>query len=141
MTNTPTLATVDDVRLIPLRNFADERGNLVALQPGPQLPFEIARVFIVRASANIVRGEHAHKRCSQYMVCTSGSISLEYKDGKSRKTVVLEGSDHALLIPPGIWATQTYLQDDSGLMVLCDRPYEEDDYLRDYAEFTAYRSK
>jgi len=40
-----------------------------------------------------------------------------------------------LLIPPGIWAREDYLTDGAVLMVLCDRIYEEGDYIRDYDEF------
>ena len=45
----------------------------------------------------------------------------------------------ALLVPPGIWAEQVYEGDDTVLMVLCDLPYDEADYIRDYTEFLAFR--
>jgi hypothetical protein len=41
----------------------------------------------------------------------------------------------ALLIPPGIWAQQTYTTENSILTVLCDRIYEAQDYIREYADF------
>ena len=41
----------------------------------------------------------------------------------------------ALLIPPGIWAQQTYTVENSILTVLCDRIYEAEDYIREYNIF------
>jgi hypothetical protein len=46
-----------------------------------------------------------------------------------------------LLVPPGIWAEEIYEKPHSVLAVLCDRPYEEGDYIRDFEEFKAYRIK
>ena len=43
-----------------------------------------------------------------------------------------------LLIPPGVWTKQEYMVDGAVLMVLCDRSYEVDDYIRDYNDFKAY---
>ncbi|EMJ92094.1 WxcM-like domain protein [Leptospira alstonii serovar Sichuan str. 79601] len=43
--------------------------------------------------------------------------------------------DGGLLIPPGIWSTQQYLDLGSVLLVLCDRGYEDEDYIRNYDEF------
>ncbi|EMY76157.1 WxcM-like domain protein [Leptospira weilii serovar Ranarum str. ICFT] len=40
-----------------------------------------------------------------------------------------------LLIPPGIWSTQQYLNINSVLLVLCDRGYEAEDYIRNYDKF------
>jgi hypothetical protein len=43
-----------------------------------------------------------------------------------------------LLVPPGIWAKEEFLTDGAVLMVVCDRGYEEDDYIRDYEKFKAF---
>ena len=40
-----------------------------------------------------------------------------------------------LLVPPGIWASEKYVDNAAVLMVLCDRGYEADDYIRDYNDF------
>ena len=58
--------------------------------------------------------------------------------GKS-VTYLLNKPNEGLLIPPGIWAQQTYLTENSVLTVLCDRPYEAADYIREYEEFITYR--
>jgi hypothetical protein len=43
------------------------------------------------------------------------------------------------VIPPGIWAEQVYEEENSILMVLCDREYDEGDYIRDFNEFLLFK--
>jgi hypothetical protein len=42
-------------------------------------------------------------------------------------------------VPPGLWLELDAKQNDSTLIVLCDRPYEVHDYIHDYAEFLSFR--
>lgn len=123
--------------ILPRQSRAD--GDLVVLEEGKQMPFAAARVFTVRASAGAVRGRHAHKRCNQLLVCVHGVIAVECDDGNTKTNYLLDGSDKGLLIPASIWGTETYRTDGAVLMVLCDRRYEEDDYLRNYEQFLNWR--
>ncbi len=104
------------------------------------VPFPIGRVFLVRAPAQAIRGEHAHKRCVQFIVCTAGSVEVNCDDGTDTASFSLGSWRTGLLVPAGVWATQKYIEADSTLVVLCDRPYEADDYIRDYTEFKDYRA-
>jgi hypothetical protein len=38
-----------------------------------------------------------------------------------------------------LWNTVEFRQDDSVLVVLCDRVYEAHDYINDYSEFLSFR--
>ena len=51
----------------------------------------------------------------------------------------LNTPETALLVPPGLWVEISFKQNQSVLTVLCDRVYEEGDYIRDYAEFLSFR--
>jgi hypothetical protein len=57
-----------------------------------------------------------------------GNLTLHY----------LDNMGDGLLIPPGVWAREEYVTDGAVLMVLCDRKYEADDYIREYREFRNY---
>ena len=50
----------------------------------------------------------------------------------------LKNPTQGILIPPGIWAEQVYKEENSILMVLCDREYDEGDYIRDFNEFLLF---
>lgn len=127
--------------IVHLRKYSDDNGTLCVYQSGSDVPFQIRRVFSVRAKMNDIRGDHAHKQCTQMLVCLAGRIQVTCDNGLESTKFVLDEMDTGLLIPPRVWASQKYLKDDSVLMVLCDREYEEDDYIRDYRVFSASGSR
>jgi dTDP-4-dehydrorhamnose 3,5-epimerase-like enzyme len=134
------LPTISAVRPIELPYHVDDNGDLVVMGGLVHVPFAIARVFVVRALVGAIRGQHAHKNCTQFLTCPLGSVQVRCDDGKLISNFLLDHPNVGLLVPPGIWAQQTYLALDSVLTVLCDRPYEPQDYIRDYSEFMTYRS-
>jgi len=86
------------------------------------------------------RGNHAHKKCDQLMVCLSGQIKVTCDNGSNITTQLLKSGENGLFVPSGIWAKQDYLTDQAVLMVLCDRNFEENDYIRDFNEFKKFVS-
>ena len=134
------LSMLSDLRQIDLPRYVADNGELVVMESLAHVPFQIARIFTVRAPLEAVRGRHAHRRCSQFLACVSGAVEVECNDGHGIRRFMLDRPGKALLVPPAIWATEIYHQEDSLLVVLCDRGYEPDDYIRDYAEFKAYRT-
>lgn len=44
---------------------------------------------------------------------------------------MLDEDRPAVLIEPGVWAQQTYLDDDSTLIVFADGPYDPAEYVHD----------
>ena len=134
------LYALSDLLQVDLLCHGAENGELVVMEALNQVPFRIARVFTVRAPLDAVRGMHAHRRCAQFLVCVRGAIEVVCDDGNETRTIVLERSDLGLLVPPSIWAQEVYRQEDSVLVVLCDRSYEAEDYIRGYDEFKAFRA-
>jgi dTDP-4-dehydrorhamnose 3,5-epimerase-like enzyme len=130
---------VRDVRTMTLPHFPDENGDLVVIEAMRHVPFTIERVFIVQAPLNAIRGQHAHRRCAQFMTCSRGSVEVLCDDGNETQAFVLDRGHLGLFVPPGIWAQQIYRHEGSVLTVLCDRPYEPDDYVREYDEFIGLR--
>ena len=130
---------LSDARLIdlPLHSRAD--GEVVVAEAAAQVPFRIERMFALAAPAGTKRGRHAHRLCSQFMICVSGAVDVVCEDGSKRNTYALNRRNQALLVPPGLWNTVEFRQNESVLIVLCDRVYEADDYIRDYAEFLSFR--
>jgi UDP-2-acetamido-3-amino-2,3-dideoxy-glucuronate N-acetyltransferase len=114
--------------------YTDTNGFLIAYESNGKFDFAIQRVFTVHAKSEDVRGEHAHLECSQLLVCISGKVEVLCDDGVSsvRQYALDSCSGSSLLIPPNIWSTQKYVQNDSVLMVLCSHRYDPNDYIRDY---------
>jgi dTDP-4-dehydrorhamnose 3,5-epimerase-like enzyme len=123
---------------IHFKKFEDPNGVLVVYEGGQQVPFDMRRVFTVSARVGDTRGDHAHKQCTQLLICVSGKIRVSCNDGAVVTQHLLENMDAGLLVPPGIWAREEYITDGAVLMVLCDRGYEAEDYLRDYNDFKTF---
>ena len=130
---------LSDARLLELPHHAREDGEVVVAEVMAHVPFTITRLFTVRAALDAERGKHAHRRCAQFMICVHGAIEIVCDDGVGKCAFTLNRGNLALHVPPGIWNTVIFHKQDSVLAVLCDRPYEEEDYIRDYAEFLAFR--
>jgi dTDP-4-dehydrorhamnose 3,5-epimerase-like enzyme len=130
---------VRDARLIELPQHARADGEVIVAEAAAQVPFRIERMFALTAPAGAERGRHAHRLCSQFMICVSGAVDVVCEDGTSKKTFALNRRNQALLVPPRLWNTVKFRQNESVLIVLCDRVYEADDYIRDYVEFLSFR--
>ena len=119
----------------------DARGLLAIAQLGAELPFIARRVYwIYGTKPGISRGFHAHKRLNQLIVCVVGSVKIHLTDGKHEETVDMKAFGEALSVGPGLWRVMSDFSHDCVVMVLADRPYEEDDYIRDLAQFKEYAS-
>jgi dTDP-4-dehydrorhamnose 3,5-epimerase-like enzyme len=133
------MSKLNDARLVDLPRHAEVHGELVVAETAAQVPFRIERMFALAAPAGTKRGCHAHRLCSQFMICVSGAVDVVCEDGRKKNTFALERRNQALLVPRGLWNTVEFRQKESVLIVLCDRVYEADDYIRDYAEFLSFR--
>jgi UDP-2-acetamido-3-amino-2,3-dideoxy-glucuronate N-acetyltransferase len=135
----PVIA-VAGVELTRVRTIEDLRGNLVPRQVGAGLPFTPVRSFVVfDVPSKEIRGEHAHRRCHQLLMCLAGSVVIVCDDGRARQEILLDDRELALHVPPMVWATQYRYTRDAVLLVMASRPYEPEDYIRDYDQFLRER--
>lgn len=104
------------------------------------LGMPIKRVFTVLDHKDIRRGCHAHKECTQILICQSGICEVLCDDGKEKQMFVLDSPSVGLSIPPSIWSEQFYKANSTLLLVLCDQLYDKEDYIRDYADFQNFRN-
>jgi len=130
---------VGQARLIELPRHARADGEVIVAEAAAQVPFRIERMFALAAPVGAKRGQHAHRLCSQFTVRVSGAVDVICEDGSKKNTFALNRRNQALLVPPGLWNTVEFRQNDSVLIVLCDRGYEPHDYIHDYAEFLSFR--
>lgn len=124
--------------LRPLRKATDMRGTLVVAEFASDLPFTPQRFFTVfDVPSRDVRGEHAHRKCEQFLVCLRGSVRAIVDDGTKREEFVLDSPDRGLFMPAMTWGTQYGYTPDAVLAVFASLPYDGDDYIRTYSEFQA----
>ena len=73
-------------RMLVFNELGDERGNLVAIEGGQDIPFEIQRVFYMYGTDNtMVRGKHANRHSQFVLINVSGSSKIRITDGKGHE--------------------------------------------------------
>lgn len=129
--------SVRGVRVYEMRHVDDPvRGHLTAGEFGRDLPFVPQRFFITYGiPAAQIRGEHAHLRCEQFLVCVHGRCCVQVDDGQHREQITLNHPSLGIYVPPMVWAAEFKHEPGSALMVFASRPYEPEDYIRGYEEF------
>lgn len=118
------------VRVLELECFRDHRGVLTPIAFA-DLGFSAARAFVVRAPQGALRGGHGHRRVRQVLFCASGAIDVDLRRGGSQASLRLDEDRPAVLLEAGVWAQQTYVGEDSILIVFADGPYDPADYTTD----------
>ena len=109
---------------------------MCAIEGGTDAPFDILRVFTVSALKGSIRGEHAHKKCSQFFIPISGKIELFFTNSKNSKKVILDSKKKkGILLEPLTWCKVTFKTKNAVMMVFCDREYEFNDYIEVYSDF------
>jgi dTDP-4-dehydrorhamnose 3,5-epimerase-like enzyme len=116
----------------------DSRGDLIFGEFKKKIPFIAQRFFIITNVPSLeIRGEHAQLKCHQFLICTKGSCSVVFDDGKNREEVILGSPNKGIYLPAMTWAIQYKYSSDAVLLVFASDYYDNADYIRDYDNFLA----
>jgi oxalate decarboxylase/phosphoglucose isomerase-like protein (cupin superfamily) len=122
--------------IINLPKIPDERGNLSFFENNSPIPFKIKRTYwIYDVPGGEVRGEHAFKDQQEFIVALSGSFDVVLFDGYKELKFSLNRSYYGLYIPKMIWRRMENFSTNTLALVVSDKAYDEDDYLRDIRKF------
>lgn len=125
--------------LIDLPRIFDPRGNLTVAEGGMHVPFSVARVYwVYDVPSGESRGGHAHKHCREMIIAVSGSFTVTIDNGREKEAFHLNHPYQGLLVETGVWRTLDDFSSGSVCLVLASDPFEESDYIRDYADFAEY---
>ncbi len=134
--------SIKNCQLINLPRITDPRGNLSFIEGGKHIPFDIKRVYyLYDVPGGSDRGSHAHKNLHQFIVAMSGSFDVTLDDGKIKKLFQLNRSYNGLYVCPMMWRDLDNFSSGAVCMVLASAHYDENDYIRDYSQFTSLTSK
>jgi hypothetical protein len=129
-------STVDDCHIIALRHASSPHASTTAATPNADVPFEIPRVYyLYDVPGGASRGGHAHRGLEQVLVAVAGSFDVELSDGCRHRTIRLDRTHLGAYIAPGIWRELRNFSSGAICLTLASAPYDESDYIRDYAEF------
>ena len=135
-------STVYDCNILVLNKINNSSGNITVIESNHNIPFPIRRVYyLYDVPGGESRGGHAHKQLYQLVVAASGSFDVLLDDGINKKIVKLNRPNYGLLVVPGLWRELFEFSSGAICLVLTSHIYDAEDYIRDYNEFTIWKSE
>lgn len=123
------------IKIIKIPEIFDD-CCLYFAQTKDHIPFSIKRVYyITRSNTKLSRGLHAHKKTNQVIFCIQGSIKLILDNGKIREEILLDKPNIGVLLENMIWHEMIDFKQNTILLVLASKEFNEKDYIRDYEQF------
>lgn len=127
------------VKMLEFPQKGDARGQLVIVEGGMDIPFEIKRIFYIYGSdVDVIRGQHANRKTEFVLINVSGSSKVKVKDGKGNEAIYCLNRPHTgVYLPTMVWKDMYDFSEDSVLLVLASEHYDATEYIRDYDAFEA----
>jgi len=133
---------MNKIKKYKIKSHSKSSGKLITMGFDKNFPMEVKRVFFLYGKKNKIRGDHAHKKCSQFFVPIFGKFILDIKTPSMKKKIVLTHSSNvAIFVPPKYWCSVKFLKKNSVLMVACDQYYKANDYIENFEQYKNYLRK
>lgn len=133
---------MEEVKIIELPRFLDDRGNLSFFENDAQLPFQMKRShWIYDVPGGEMRGGLAYKETKEFVVAMSGSFEVVIDDGVKKRSFLLNRSYFGLYIPRGLWRLIDNFSTNAVALIAASTHYDAGDVIRNYDEFVAWRSQ
>ena len=124
------------IKKIKIIKYSNKTGSLIPITFNKKIPIKVKRIFFIYGKKNKTRGNHAHKKSNQLFIHVSGTIILNIFSKKNKKKFVLNAKNKKLIfVPPMYWCNVKFVKNNSVLMVVSDRKYETNDYIRNYNDY------
>ena len=125
--------------IVPYSLRKADNGDLGVVEFA-ELPFEPKRIYwLTNVDDHKSRGHHAHKKLRQYFVVVNGSVDIFLTDGVKEFSTTLHSDGNGILLSPGLWREIRNFSANAVLLVVCDQPYSEEDYIRDFSSFLDWK--
>ena len=122
--------------IIEFKDYGDERGKLIVIEGGQEVPFDIKRVFyIYESDSTVVRGQHANRESEFILINVAGKSKVRITDTHEEFVVNLDRPMIGVYIPKMVWKDMYDFSSDSVLLVLASTHYNGKEYIRDYEDY------
>lgn len=122
--------------IIQFSDLGDERGKLVVIEGGQDIPFDVQRVFYIYGSdSTVIRGQHANKVSEFVLINVAGQSKVRITDGTEEIIVELNKPMMGVYIPCMVWKDMYDFSKDSVLLVLASTHYDATEYIRNYDDY------
>lgn len=130
---------MNKVKMLEFPQHGDDRGHLVIVEGGQDVPFEIKRAFYIYGSdKDVIRGQHANRKTEFVLINVAGKSKVRVKDGEGNEAIYCLDRPHTgIYLPTMVWKDMYDFSEDSVLLCLASEHYDANEYIRDYSTFEA----
>nr|WP_299161699.1 FdtA/QdtA family cupin domain-containing protein [uncultured Eudoraea sp.] len=129
-------------KILKLPKILDIRGNLSWFENSNQIPFDIKRTYFINdVPGGEIRGGHAFRKSTEFIVALSGSLDVVLNDGNKEIKYSLNRSDYGLYIPNLIWRKMENFSANAFALIVSSISYNTADYIRDFENFQIIRNE
>ena len=102
------------IKSFKIKTYSSKTGKLIPIYFNKKFPMKVKRVFILYGKKNKIRGEHAHKKCTQFFIPIQGKMTLIIETPNNKKSIILSRfSKTTALVPPKYWCSIKFLEKNS----------------------------
>jgi dTDP-4-dehydrorhamnose 3,5-epimerase-like enzyme len=129
------------IKIIKVPKIYDD-GYLCFAEYPDHIPFEIKRVYYITSPVpGLSRGKHAHKTTHQILFCIKGKVRMVLDNGDKKGEIILSEPDEGIMLEPLVWHEMLDMDENTTLLVLASKEFDEGDYIRDYKNFKEIAKK
>lgn len=126
----------EQIKIMEFPDFGDERGSLVVVEGGMDIPFAVKRAFYMYGSdSQVIRGRHANRKSEFVMINVSGKSKVKVDNGYEQQVIELNRPRMGLYLPRMVWKDMYDFSPDSVLLVLASEHYDGEEYIREYDDY------
>ena len=128
---------IEMAKMLEFSQKGDDRGHLVIVEGGQDIPFDVKRIFYIYGSdKDVIRGQHANRESEFVLINVAGTSKVKVKDGKGNEAIYSLNRPHTgIYLPKMIWKDMYDFSEDSVLLCLASTHYNGEEYIRNYDEF------
>ena len=75
------------IKNFKIKTHSNTTGSLTSLTFDKKFPIKVKRIFFINGKKNKTRGNHAHKKCSQFFIPLLGKFILNIKTPNAQKKI------------------------------------------------------
>ena len=126
-----------NIKKFSYKKIYNKKGSLLPVSFKKMLNFKVKRIFFISGKKNIMRGNHAHKKCYQALLQVEGKSKINlYRNQKKRILSLNEKKNIGIVIPPKIWVQIKFLSKKNLILVFCSEEYDQKDYIYNFKDIS-----
>ena len=117
-----------------INKIGNSSSNILIPDLFHKIDFNVKNFFILSASKNKIRGNHANKKSRQILILLSGKVKIELENKNKKQKIIYNNTKIFYEIPKMTWLKLTFLEK-SCIFCLSTEKFIKSEYIREYSVF------